>query len=164
MLTRDYKKSLEPLLIDFKRHIRVTATDMDATLKLNLSAAVRSAEHYVGMVIVQSRFVFEDSFRQTVILPVVPVMQVSKVTVDGTDLEESEWRLKDGRIIRIDDSVHGEMISVDFVAGSARIEPDIEAAILLHAAALFSNPVDSVEALPKASTRLLDPYRRWGIR
>ncbi|NLZ20297.1 MAG: hypothetical protein GXY24_08600, partial [Bacteroidales bacterium] len=41
------------------------------------------------------------------------------------------------------------------------VDEDIKAAVLLHAAALFNNPVDSVETLPKASSRLLDPYRTW---
>lgn len=53
-------------------------------------------------------------------------------------------------------------MEVTYTAGMASVDPDIKAAILLHAAALFNNPVDSVEVLPKASTRLLDPYRTWG--
>ena len=55
-------------------------------------------------------------------------------------------------------------MEVTYTAGMASVDPDIKAAILLHAAALFNNPVDSVEVLPKASTRLLDPYRTWGVK
>jgi hypothetical protein len=49
-------------------------------------------------------------------------------------------------------------------AGRTEVEYDIRAAILLHAAALFNNPVDSVETLPKASFNLLRPYRNWELK
>jgi hypothetical protein len=34
-------------------------------------------------------------------------------------------------------------------------------AVMLIAAAMFNNPIDSVEQLPKASQMLLRPYRQW---
>ena len=44
-----------------------------------------------------------------------------------------------------------------------QIPADIVSAILLIASSLFSNPMDSVETLPKASSKLLRPYRNYEL-
>ena len=57
----------------------------------------------------------------------------------------------------------GHEVEITYTAGMKEVPYDIQAAILLHASALFNNPVDSVETLPKASTNLLRPYRLWEL-
>ena len=159
MTSRTYLQGSQPTLDELKQHLRITGTDMDAELGLKLRASIRSAEHYIGQIIAESVFVLTSSFSSAVALE-GPVIGVSGVEVDGVSLDDSCWSL-DGRILTID--AEGTALKVTYTAGLPSVDDDIKAAILLHAAALFSNPVDSVETLPKASSRLLDPYRTWGV-
>lgn len=159
MTTRTYG-AFEPTLAEFKSHIRLTTSDMDADLQLKLQAAIRSAEHYIGQVIAQSVFTYTGDYVKTLTLE-APVIGVTGVEVDGVALSDGEWSLS-GNVLTV--LTEGTSMEVTYTAGMASVDPDIKAAILLHAAALFNNPVDSVEVLPKASTRLLDPYRTWGVK
>lgn len=158
MTTRTYGV-FEPTLAEFKNHIRLTSSDMDADLQLKLQAAIRSAEHYIGMVIAQSVFTYTGDYAETLTLE-APVIGVTGVKVDGVTLSSDEWSLSGNTLTIL---TEGTSMEVTYSAGMTSVDPDIKAAILLHAAALFNNPVDSVETLPKASTRLLDPYRTWGM-
>jgi len=159
MTTRTYG-AFEPTLAEFKSHIRLTTSDMDTDLQLKLQAAIRSAEHYIGQVIAQSVFTYTGDYVKTLTLK-APVLGVTGVKVDGVALSDGAWSLS-GNVLTV--LTEGASMEVTYTAGMASVDPDIKAAILLHAAALFNNPVDSVEVLPKASTRLLDPYRTWGVK
>lgn len=159
MTTRTYG-AYEPTLDEFKRHIRLTTSDMDADLELKLRASIRAAEHYIGGVIALSGFVYTGPYVKTLTLE-APVVEVTGVKVDDVDLTTDDWSLAGDKLTV---QVEGTSMEVAYTAGMEYVDPDIKAAILLHAAALFNNPVDSVEVLPKASTRLLDPYRSWGVR
>lgn len=159
MTTRTYG-AFEPTLAEFKSHIRLTTSDLDADLQLKLQAAIRSAEHYIGQVIAQSVFTYTGDYVKTLTLE-APVIGVTGVEVDGVALSDGAWSLS-GNVLTV--LTEGASMEVTYTAGMASVDPDIKAAILLHAAALFNNPVDSVEVLPKASTRLLDPYRTWGVK
>ena len=159
MTTRTYG-NYEPTLDEFKAHIRITSYDMDADLRLKLQAAIRSAEHYIGLVIAQSVFVYTGDYAKTLTLE-APVSSVTGVKVDGVSISDDEWSLSGNTLTVL---TEGTSMEVTYSAGMPSVDPDIKAAILLHGAALFNNPVDSVEVLPKASTRLLDPYRTWGVK
>lgn len=159
MTTRTYG-AFEPTLAEFKSHIRLTTSDMDTDLQLKLQAAIRSAEHYIGQVIAQSVFTYTGDYVKTLTLE-APVIGVTGAKVDGVALSDGAWSLS-GNVLTV--LTEGASMEVTYTAGMASVDPDIKAAILLHAAALFNNPVDSVEVLPKASTRLLDPYRTWGVK
>lgn len=159
MTTRTYG-NYEPTLEEFKAHIRMTSYDLDTDLRLKLQAAIRSAEHYIGLVIAQSVFTYTGDYAKTLTLE-APVTGVTGVKVDGVDLSSEDWKLS-GNVLTV--LTEGTSMEVTYNAGMSSVDPDIKAAILLHAAALFNNPVDSVEVLPKASTRLLDPYRTWGVK
>lgn len=159
MTTRTYG-NYEPTLEEFKAHIRMTSYDLDTDLRLKLQAAIRSAEHYIGLVIAQSVFTYTGDYAKTLTLE-APVTGVTGVKVDGVALSDGDWSLS-GKTLTV--QTEGTSMEVTYTAGMASVDPDIKAAILLHAAALFNNPVDSVEVLPKASTRLLDPYRTWGVK
>ena len=159
MTTRTYG-TYEPTLDEFKAHIRMTSYDLDDDLRLKLLAAIRSAEHYIGQVIAQSVFTYTGDYAKTITLE-APVSGVTGVKVDGAVLSDEDWSLS-GNVLTV--LTEGTTMEVAYTAGMASVDPDIKAAVLLHAAALFNNPVDSVEVLPKASTRLLDPYRTWGVK
>lgn len=164
MIERTWDNGYQPSLSDFKAHIRLTMTsvEMDAGLTLQLKAAIRSAEHYIGMVIARSAFVYTKTFAKIVILS-GPVTGIQEVTVAGVVVTSDHYKLK-GNVLTLDvDADPDDVLVVKYMAGMEHVDEDIKAAILLHAAALFNNPVDSVETLPKASSRLLDPYRTWGV-
>ena len=55
-------------------------------------------------------------------------------------------------------------MSVRYTSGMNQVPFDIKAAIMLMAAKLFNNPVDSVETLPSAAKNLLRPYRSYGMK
>ena len=159
MTTRTYG-IYEPTLEEFKAHIRMTSYDLDDDLRLKLLAAIRSAEHFIGKVIARSVFTYSGAYAKTLTLE-APVISVTGVTVDGVALSSEEWSLSGNELTVL---TEGTSMGVIYTAGMPAVDPDIKAAILLHAAALFENPVDSVETLPKASSRLLAPYRTWGVR
>ena len=164
MIERTWDNGYQPSLSDFKAHIRLTMTsvEMDAGLTLQLKAAIRSAEHYIGKVIARSAFVYTDTFAKTVTLQ-GPVLGVQEVTVAGVEVSSDHYKLK-GDVLTLDVEADADAtLVVRYTAGMVQVDEDIKAAVLLHAAALFNNPVDSVETLPKASSRLLDPYRTWGV-
>ena len=164
MIERTWDNGYQPSLSDFKAHIRLTMTsvEMDAGLTLQLKAAIRSAEHYIGKVIARSAFVYTDTFAKTVTLQ-GPVLGVQGVTVAGVEVSSDHYKLK-GDVLTLDVEADADAtLVVRYTAGMVQVDEDIKAAVLLHAAALFNNPVDSVETLPKASSRLLDPYRTWGV-
>ncbi len=143
------------LLQEFKRHIRMTSDDLDAELRSKMMAAVISAEHHIGKVILRSEFVTTRSFASAVILK-VPNIIVLGLEVDGVAV--TGWKLV-GRVLTLPQVVTGETMTVTYEAGYECIPDDMKAAILMHATTLFNNPADSVETLAKASQNLLRPYR-----
>ena len=161
MLTREILWSASrPTLGEFKSHIRITSTDLDGELRDKLNAAINAAENEIGQIIAPSRFTFSGKFSASVAVP-GPVQAIESVTVDGEEVSAEDMDVEEF-CIRFPESVSGSRTKIVFRAGPrGELAYDIRAAILLHAAALFNNPVDSVETLPKASTNLLRPYRRF---
>ena len=98
-------------------------------------------------------------FATTVTLGCRPVVSVSSVKVDGEMTDA--YSVSDGVIV-FDSTVSGNSVEISYRAGMEAPDYDIVAAVLMHAAALVNNPVDHVEALPKASQNLLRPYRTYG--
>ena len=159
--TRSYLlPAISPSLDDFKRHIRITSSDLDAELQVKLLAAINAAENMIGQVIALSRFTVTLPFTKCIPLPSRPVFQVETVSVDS--LACDDYTVK-GNFVILPDEMEGLEVEVTYVAGMTEVPYDIQAAVLMHAAALFNNPVDTVETLPKASTNLLRPYRHWEL-
>ncbi len=147
-----------PSVADFRNHIRLTSDSLDGELQDKLMAAVRAAEHFIGKLIAPSLITFTTSLSRSLTLPEGPVIEVLGVKVDGKEMDSYT---REGRVITFSDDVAGSEVVIVYKAGMESVDYDIRAAVLLHAAAILNNPVDSVETLPKASTNLLRPYRSW---
>ena len=144
-----------------RSHLRITADDLDEELVDKLLAAVDSAEHRIG------RVIFQSSFRDTIPFSSVVCLDRPLISVDGLEVngetisaELYKVNLFEGTVT-FSEGVTGESVKVEYTAGMEQVPADIMNAILLIASSLFSNPMDSVETLPKASTKLLRPYRNY---
>lgn len=161
MVERSYLEQFHPSLEDLKRHLRVTSDDLNETLEMYLRAAIESAEHHIGKVIAVSEFCYSGWFvRSFDFMP--PFHKVVKVEVDGVELTKDEYTV-DERTLLISSEVSGEKLIVAYQAGMSQVPFDMKAAILLTAAKLFNNPMDTVESLPSVAKNLLRPYRSWGM-
>ena len=145
-----------------KSHLRLTSCDLDDELRQKLCAAVRSAEHQIGRVVFKSRFSGIFPFSPEIRLD-SPLLAVESVAVDGALLSEGWTALRSSSVVRFDQSVTGDEAEIVWTAGMEQVPDDLMNAILLIASSLFSNPLDSVETLPKASAALLRPYRNYEL-
>ncbi len=145
-----------------KSHLRLTSSDLDGELKQKLCAAARSAEHQIGRVVFKSRFTDIFPFSPEIRLD-SPILAVESVAVDGVPLSEGWAAVRSASSLRFDTSVTGYEVEVVWTSGMEQIPDDLMNAVLLIAASLFNNPLDSVETLPKASAALLRPYRNYEL-
>lgn len=142
----------------FKQHISITSNDMDARLRKCLDSAIVSAEGFIGRVIAQSRYTCHFDFRNSITLPIYPIIEVESVMVDG---EPCDNYTRVGRTISLD-GISGSSVDIILVAGNRYIEPDIREAVFMMAAYSFAHPMDEVHTMPTASEVKLRRYRRWG--
>ena len=161
MTERIYAEGYQPSLYDFRKHLRITSADLDDVLAPCLWAAIASAEHHIGKDIALSVYTQRGNFRHTVNFK-THVLEVQSLAVDGKQLDKSLFMLANNAL-SISPEVEGAEMVITYMAGMNQVPPDIKAAILLTAAKLFNNPVDSVEALPSAAKNLLDPHRSWEL-
>ena len=158
MTERIYLEQYQPSLEDFKRHLRLTSDDLDETLQMNLLAAINAAEHHIGKVIALSEFSYTGPL--VALACQTPLKEVAEVAVDGAEVG---YEVKDG-VLTLAEGVTGDAMIVRYTSGMNQVPFDIKAAIMLMAAKLFNNPVDSVETLPSAAKNLLRPYRSYGMK
>ena len=126
-----------------------------------LQAAIESAEHHIGSIIARSEFVYDGWFVRSFDMK-GPGCELESVDVDGESLDEAEYTVNRNTLLISQDVTMCEKMTVTYVAGMTQVPFDIKAAVLLIAAKLFNNPVDSVETLPSVAKNLLRPYRSWG--
>jgi hypothetical protein len=152
------------MLEKLKHHLRITACDLDDELMAKLTAAIDSAEHQIGRVIPLSTITQTIPLSSSSLALSRPLIGVDGIEVDDTalDVEDVEVDVFAGTVTLPSD-VEGSAVKVTYEAGMEQIPADMVNAILLIASSLFSNPMDSVETLPKASTRLLRPYRNYEL-
>lgn len=162
------RREIDPVQLAFllnklKSHLRITSNDLDGELMSKLCAAIDSAEHFIGRVIPLSTITETLPFSSVVPLS-RPLVSVDGIEVDGTsvDVDTCEVDVFTGTVTLPDDA-EGKAVEVVYQAGMGQIPADIVSAILLIASSLFSNPMDSVETLPKASSKLLRPYRNYEL-
>lgn len=150
---------LSELLQDFKQHLRITSCDFDANLLLLLEASLEQAEKETGCIFLPSLITIKG---KTIINEsgFYPAFEATSLFVDGVERDKSDVQIDGGRIFVQADE--GSDIEVAFDAGYLNIPKPVIAAVFLIAAALFNNPVDKIEIMPKASTNLLKSFRRWG--
>ena len=126
-----------------------------------LQAAIESAEHHIGSIIARSEFVYDGWFVRSFDMK-GPGCELKSVDVDGESLDKAEYTVNRNTLLISQDVTMCEKMTVTYVAGMTQVPFDIKAAVLLIAAKLFNNPVDSVETLPSVAKNLLRPYRSWG--
>ena len=153
----------EMLLGRLKSHLRITANDLDDELGGKLLAAVEAAEHRIGRVILLSTFTDTIAFDSSINLQ-RPLVSVVSAEVDGSAIALANCSIDTlAGTITFPDGTEGSAVNVTYKAGMQQIPADIIHAIMLFAASLFANPMDTVENLPRASARLLRPYRNYGL-
>lgn len=161
MVTRSYIDGFEPSLEDLKRHLRITSGDLDDTLTMYLQAAIESAEHHIGSVIARSQFVYDGWFIRSFDMK-GPGCNLLSVELEGVALDKEDYKVCRNNLLISSSIIECEKMKVTYESGMTQVPFDIKAAILLIAAKLFNNPVDSVETLPSVAKNLLRPYRTWG--
>ena len=155
--------TLQPSLAEFKRHLRITANDLDEELTAKLKSAVMMAEHEISAVLSVSTFTLSREFAHSIPLR-WPATGVTSVKVDGSAIAPEKYSLTEDSLTIASD-VDGEAVEVVYTAGLTPAPEDIKAAILLLAANIFNNPVDRPEERDRTTARnLLRPYRTWGER
>ena len=126
-----------------------------------LQAAIESAEHHIGSIIARSEFVYDGWFVRSFDMK-GPGCELKSIDVDGESLDEAEYTVNRNTLLISQDVTMCDKMTVTYIAGMTQVPFDIKAAVLLIAAKLFNNPVDSVETLPSVAKNLLRPYRSWG--
>ena len=160
MEKRNYA-GLDPLLGEFRNHLRITSNDLDAELLSKLKAAINTSEHEISSVIAFSTFTLDRHFAHTIKLR-WPVMEVTSVKVDGTAIPAESYAHGE-QYLAIAENIEGEKVEVVYKAGYTTIPDDIKAAVFLLGGSLFNNPTDRPEERDRTTARnLLRPYRRWG--
>lgn len=163
IVSRTYAVDFEPSLAGLKANLRLAGSGFDADLAVKLKAAIEAAELFIGTVIARSTFQESFPFCRRIQLR-EPVLTVTKVVVGETELTADQYTITGGLLHIHDDVEEASPVVVTYNAGLPTVAMDITQAIYLHASALFVNPVDSVEALPKASQNLLMSHRHWSLR
>ena len=151
----------EELLDNLKKQLRISDNDFDEQLRICVSAALTAAESSTGIHIQQETLSWDLPFEEEMDLPEFPA-DIQSVKLDGKQLSEDQY-VSDGLHLYLAEGLSGLHVTVTVKVGYQTLPDDIRMAVLLAAARYFTNPVDSVENLPKASENLLRPYRRYNV-
>ena len=152
----------QALLGEFRNHLRITSTDMDAILEQSLEVGIERAEAEIGKVIALSTFTgVQMPFAQTLSLR-GPIVEVTSVKVDGTEVPATSYTYNQGSLT-FADGVEGSSVELAYKAGFEQIPSMVKGAIFLFGGRYFNNPTDTPEERDRtAAANLLRPYRTWG--
>lgn len=152
----------QALLGEFRNHLRMTSTDMDAILEQSLEVGIERAEAEIGKVIALSTFTgVQMPFAQTLSLR-GPIVEVTSVKVDGTEVPVTSYTYNQ-RSLTFADGVEGSSVELAYKAGFEQIPSMVKGAIFLFGGRYFNNPTDTPEERDRtAAANLLRPYRTWG--
>lgn len=160
METRNYQ-GIEPLLGEFRAHLRLTSHDLDGALTSALKAGVNRAEHEISTVIALSGFTLQMPFHPSIQLR-WPIVEVTSVKVDGVDVPAADYHLQEDWMC-FEKSVEGDRVEVVYKAGFEVIPDDVKYAVFLLGGRYFNNPTDTPEQIDRtAAANLLRPFRCWG--
>ena len=151
------KDTTGPVALEqLKNHLHMFTDDFDASLELNLRAAIAKAESYINGRVWHGELTESVPFNNSVTVN-DPTAVVTSVKVDGSQVNFTFI----GGVIKVE----GQGKELTYTAQVGYLPEDcpvdIQMAILMIAAKFFNNPVDSVETLPTASQHLLHPYRNY---
>jgi uncharacterized phiE125 gp8 family phage protein len=166
-------------LEEVKAHLKVTGTDEDSLLTIYVEAATNAAQAYTNIRFINTDIeeVFEDFHEMTYLR--FPTQAIESIEYDASDdtvktvdtdiyvlntyTEPQVLLRQSGKMWPTDLAEKRMRIRVRYTAGfgeqTTHVPSDIRSAILLIVGHLYENREDSVSALPKASTRLLEPWR-----
>jgi uncharacterized phiE125 gp8 family phage protein len=166
-------------LVDAKKHLKVSGNSEDDLIQLYLEAATNMAEGYLGMKLINT--VIEEAYDEFTDISLVrfPTQAITSIKYDAEDTTEKtvstdiytlNTYVEPQMIVKneaeswpIDLADKPNRIRVRYTAGygstPASVPANIRAAILVILGDLYENREDKISALPKASTRLLEPWR-----
>jgi uncharacterized phiE125 gp8 family phage protein len=166
-------------LEEVKAHLKVTGTDEDSLLAIYIQAATNAAEAYTNIRFIDTEIeeVFDEFHEMTYLR--FPTKQIDSIKYDSSDDTEKTVNTaiyvlntytepqvllrQSGQNWPNDLADKRLRIRVRYIAGfgdePSTVPADIRSAILLIVGHLYENREDTVSALPKASTRLLEPWR-----
>lgn len=162
---------------NIKLRIGIYHNERDSVILSHIKAATDIAEQFTGRQLLLSTYqLVLPKFESYLYLPKPPLNQIIAIRYfDETDTQQNidpndrtkVQIAKDtiGRSILLFSEVlptadRIDAVTIEFEAGYNSGIPDgIMNAICLMVGGLYQNPVDSVEALPKASTNILRHYR-----
>lgn len=166
-------------LEEVKAHLKVSGNAEDALLAIYIQAATYAAEAYTNIKFIDTEIeeVFQNFFECTYLR--FPSKQIVSIKYDADDDTEktvstSVYVLNTYTEPQVIMRAKNESwptdladkhlrIRVRYTAGfgpaPTDVPSDIRSAILLIIGHLYENREDTVSALPKASTRLLEPWR-----
>lgn len=152
----------QALLGEFRNHLRMTSTDMDAILEQSLEVGIERAEAEIGRVIALSVFKgVQMPFAKTLSLR-GPIVEVLSVKVDGEVVPASSYTSGPWSLT-FAEGVEGTSVELSYTAGFEQIPSMIKGAIFLFGGRYFNNPTDTPEQIDRtAAANLLRPYRTWG--
>ena len=152
----------QALLGEFRNHLRMTSTDLDAILEQALEVGIERSEAEIGKVIALSTFTgVQMPFAQTLSLR-GPIVEVTSVKVDGTEVPVTSYTYNQ-RSLTFADGVEGSSVELAYKAGFEQIPSMVKGAIFLFGGRYFNNPTDTPEERDRtAAANLLRPYRTWG--
>jgi uncharacterized phiE125 gp8 family phage protein len=166
-------------LADAKKHLKVSGTAEDDLITLYLQAATEMAESYLGIRLINT--VIEEMYEEFSEISFLrfPAQTITSIKYDADDdtektvstsiytlntYTEPQIILRNvGEEWPIDLADKNNRIRVRYTAGfgsaPSSVPANIRAAILIILGELYENREDRVSALPKASHRLLEPWR-----
>ena len=152
----------QALLGEFRNHLRITSTDMDAILEQSLEVGIERSEAEIDKVIALSVFKgVQMPFAQTLSLR-GPIVEILSVKVDGAVVPAANYTFN-AMSLTFADGVEGSSVELSYKAGFEQIPSMVKGAIFLFGGRYFNNPTDQPEERDRtAAANLLRPYRTWG--
>ena len=153
----------EPVaLADAKAWCRIDTDDDDALVTALIAAARLEVESFTGRALVTQswRLSLECPPGPVVVLPVVPVNEITSATADGEDITVT----LQGDAVLLPDACESDLV-IDYTAGygaAAEVPQDLKQAVLALVAYWYDNR-DGLASRPAGLEAALRSYRRVAV-